>query len=94
VIANLAGEALQDLTKQMRHWSLIRMLCCPDRSPRNISSRLPEGMRESSRVRALFNILSLRLATFWISAEKRRSPSPDQILSASFPRKLLIIAQL
>src|SRR5207302_512393 len=44
----------------MRHWSLIRMLCCPFRSPFNASSRFPGGARKSSKRRAWCNSLGFR----------------------------------
>src|SRR5215831_12698772 len=53
--------------KQIRHWSLIRMLCCPARSPRSALSLLFGGTRRSRRICALFSIRSFLRATCWIS---------------------------
>lgn len=36
--------------KQIRHWSLIQMLCWPTRSPLGTSGRLPGGTRRASYV--------------------------------------------
>ena len=38
--------------KPTRPWALIRMLCCPSRSPTSVSSRLPGETRRSSRASA------------------------------------------
>ena len=46
----------------MRHWSLIRILHCPARSPRNASRRLPRGTRKSSTRLAALIRRSLRNA--------------------------------
>src|SRR6266540_1783026 len=77
--------------KQIRHWSLIRMLYCPLRSPFRASSRLAGGIRRSSRRRELFSIRSFRRATSWIDPGRRLERSPRQIFSASFERKLRIM---
>src|SRR6266540_4838612 len=49
--------------KQIRHWSLMRMLCSPNRSPASFSSRLPGGTRRSSSVVAASSWTSFRSAT-------------------------------
>jgi hypothetical protein len=48
--------------KQMRHWSLIRMLHCPARLPLSCSSRLPGGLRNSSILLVASMSLSFRRA--------------------------------
>src|SRR5262249_30299685 len=72
--------------KQIRHWSLIRMLCCPARSPRSASSRLFGGTRRSRRICALFSIRSFLRATCWISVGSLLDRSPRQTLSVSRER--------
>jgi len=61
-------------TKHTRHWSLMRMLCWPWRSPLSSSSRLPGGLRKKSRVAAASSWASLRSATLWMLAKRRLLP--------------------
>ena len=54
----IAGQA-----KQTRHWSLIRMLCCPFRLPLSASNRFAGGAFRSSSLVAASIIRSFRRAT-------------------------------
>jgi len=49
--------------KQIRHWSLMRMLCWPLRSALNASNCFPGGMRRLASSVAAWIWSSLRLAT-------------------------------
>src|SRR5215468_8917197 len=69
--------------KQISHCSLIRMLCCPARSPPSASSLLFGGTRRSSRICALFSIRSFLRATCWISVGSLLDRSPRQTFSVS-----------
>gem|GEM_PF-5840929 len=48
--------------KEMRHWSLMRMLCCPLRSRFKASSRFPGGTRRLPRLTAALSCSSFRSA--------------------------------
>ena len=49
-------------TKQIRHWSLILMLCCPFLLPFSCSSLFPGGTRKLFKETAAFRTSSLILA--------------------------------
>jgi hypothetical protein len=55
---------------------LIRILCCPARSPSNVSSRLLGGLRKSCKLMAALIWSSLRVAT--------RLSDAGQVFLASF----------
>lgn len=76
--------------KQMRHWSLIRILYCPTRFPCSASSRFPGGTRKNWRLLAACNCCNLRNAIRSI-AIKRRTWRPRKSASVSLQEKLLII---
>ena len=66
------------------------MLCCPARSPRSRSSRLPGGTRRSSSPTAASSIRSFRRATLCTSGPNRLIRCRSKSRSASRSRKLLI----
>jgi hypothetical protein len=57
----------------MRHWSLIRIECCPWRSAESISSRFPGGARDMQHI-------ELSLCLFLDPAEPlHESAGPDRL---------------
>lgn len=76
--------------KQILHWSLIRMLCCPLRFPLSASKRLPGGTRKSSSDVARCRINSFLLATRSIFLNRGTSSSENSV-SVSFDRNERII---
>ncbi|MGB7160952.1 MAG: hypothetical protein WBD40_23020 [Tepidisphaeraceae bacterium] len=77
--------------KQIRHWSLIRMLYCPARSPESFSRRFAGGTRRSATNSAASSMSSFRNAAFWTATENRREPCRAKICSAWTSAKLRII---
>jgi len=67
----------------MRHWSLIRMLCCPARLPASASSRFPGGTRRDIKSDAASIIHSFLKAVRWMSWGSFRTTSRRKIFSAS-----------
>ena len=69
------------------------MLCCPWRSPRRASNRLPGGARKSSsRPAASINRSFIR-ARCWIDAGRPRAAWPAKTAAARLSAKLLITDQ-
>jgi len=77
----------------MRHWSLIRMLYCPDLSPLSFSSRLEGGIRKELSSLAAASISSFRAARRWILREILRVKRPLWIFSVSLDLNDLITTQ-
>ena len=69
--------------KQIRHWSFIRRLYCPERSPLSDSSLFPGTAANSSRSSTVLSRSSLTLARVCISCGRRREKPRFQICSAS-----------
>ena len=73
--------------KQMRHWSLMRMLYRPDHLPLRASKWFEGGVRMSFKVSAWLRAISFRKAVRWISVGNFLDGPPCQILSVSLQRK-------
>ena len=76
--------------KQIRHWSLIRTLYSPLRSPFNASSLFEGGSRRSSSLTAASIALSLMNARCWISRGNLFTNSRLKTRSVFASRKDLI----
>src|ERR1700693_2225152 len=73
----------------MRYWSLIRMLCCPLRSPESASRRFPGGTRRSVKRAAAWIISSFRSDTAILSRCEDRIR--DRLIPADFMRQTGLI---
>ena len=67
----------------MRHCWFTRTLCCPLRSPRSFSNRLPGGTLRSSRTSAASRISNFRNAARWVLKSSLLERSRRQTRSVS-----------